>query len=167
MKTIYDFEVRGIDGRLGTLDEYRNRVMLIVNVASRCGFTPQYEGLEKIYELYRDQGFAVLGFPANDFLGQEPGSNEEIMQFCSLNYSVTFPLFSKISVKGKDMHPLYRYLTSKDTNPLYGGRITWNFNKFLIGRDGKVLNRFESAAKPESAELTGAIRKALATARVA
>jgi glutathione peroxidase-family protein len=164
MKTVYDIEVRDMSGRLGTLDEYKNKVLLIVNVASRCGFTPQYEGLEMIYEKYRDQGFVILGFPANDFMGQEPGTNEEVKQFCTLNYGVTFPLFSKISVKGKDIHPLYKYLTSKDTNPLYGGKITWNFNKFLIGRDGKILNRFDSATKPESEAVTKEIRKAITVA---
>ncbi|MBN1412259.1 MAG: glutathione peroxidase [Spirochaetales bacterium] len=161
MKNIYDIEARDINGKIVLLNEYRDRVMLIVNVASRCGFTPQYEGLEKIYRKYKDRGFVLLGFPANDFLHQEPGTEEEIKQFCTLNFGVTFPMFSKITVKGKEMHPLYRYLTSKESNPRFGGKIKWNFNKFLIGKNGDILARFDSAVKPESRELTSAIEKAL------
>lgn len=162
MKTVYDFWVQDIDGRDVSLSEYKGKVLLIVNVASKCGFTPQYAGLQKLYETYRDKGFAVLGFPANNFLSQEPGSNAEIKAFCTKNYGVTFPMFAKISVKGKNIHPLYEYLTNKKNNPAYGGAITWNFNKFLIGRDGKILNRFGSRTTPEDSELIQAVEKALA-----
>jgi glutathione peroxidase len=136
-------------------------VVLIVNVASRCGFTPQYAGLEKIYEKYKDRGFVILGFPANNFGGQEPGTNEEIKTFCSSKYNVTFPIYSKISVKGADIHPLYQFLTDKQANPKTGGDIQWNFTKFLVGKDGKVIARFESAVTPESADVTSAIERAL------
>ncbi len=162
MGSIYDFVVKDIDGNDVKLEEFKGKVMLIVNVASKCGFTPQYEGLQKIYEQYKDKGLAVLGFPANNFLNQEPGTNQEIKQFCSLNYNVTFPMFSKISVKGKDIAPLYRYLTSKETNPQFAGEISWNFNKFLVDRSGNIVARFGSRTKPESDELVQAIEKALA-----
>lgn len=161
MKSIYDFTVKDIDGKDVKLENYKGKVVLIVNVASKCGFTPQYEGLQKIYTKYKDQGFVILGFPANNFMGQEPGTNEEIKQFCSLNYNVTFPMFSKISVKGKDIAPLYQYLTEKETNPEFSGKISWNFNKFLIDREGKIVARFGSRAKPESQEVIAAIEKAL------
>jgi len=161
MKSIYDFTVKDIDGKDVKLENYKGKVVLIVNVASKCGFTPQYEGLQKIYTKYKDQGFVILGFPANNFMGQEPGTNEEIKQFCSLNYNVTFPMFSKISVKGKDIAPLYQYLTEKETNPEFSGKISWNFNKFLIDRQGKIVARFGSRAKPESQEVIAAIEKAL------
>jgi glutathione peroxidase len=134
---------------------------MIVNVASRCGFTPQYEGLQKLYLKYKDQGFVILGFPANNFGGQEPGSDEEIKTFCSAKYSVTFPIFSKISVKGDDIHPLYKLLTSKDTDPEFGGDIKWNFSKFLLNKDGKVIARFEPAVKPDSDQVIQAVEKAL------
>jgi glutathione peroxidase len=134
---------------------------MIVNVASFCGFTPQYEGLEKLYEKYKDQGFVILGFPANNFGAQEPGTNEEIKAFCSRKYNVSFPMYSKISVKGEDKHPLYQFLTDKQANPSTGGEIQWNFTKFLVDRDGKVIARFESKVTPESADVTSAIEKAL------
>jgi glutathione peroxidase-family protein len=159
--SIYDFEVRQIDGTQAKLESYKGKVLLIVNVASRCGFTGQYAGLEKLYEMYKDKGLVVLGFPANDFLFQEPGSNAEIAQFCSLKYHVTFPMFEKIAVTGKDQHPLYKHLTEKATNPEFSGRITWNFNKFLIGRDGRILARFGSRVTPEDKDLVAAIEKAL------
>ena len=162
VKSIYDFTMKDIDGKEVSLDTYRGKVVLLVNVASRCGFTPQYEGLEKLYEKYSDQGLVVLGFPANNFMGQEPGTNEEIKEFCSSRYSVSFPMFAKISVKGRDQHPLYRFLTGKETNPRFSGDISWNFNKFLIGRDGAVVARFGSRAAPESSEVTSAIEAALA-----
>ncbi len=157
MNSIYDFEMINIQGDTLKLSEYTGKVILIVNTASKCGFTYQYEGLEKLYKTYKDSGFVVLGFPANNFLKQEPGNNEEIAEFCSINYGVTFPMFSKISVKGKNMHPLYNYLTSKDTNPEFGGKISWNFNKFLISKEGKIINRFGSREKPESKKIKEAI----------
>ena len=156
-----DFTLNSIDGKPAPLADYKGKVVLIVNVASKCGYTPQYEGLEAVYRKYKDQGLVVLGFPANNFGGQEPGTNEEIKTFCSRKYDVTFPMFSKISVAGADKAPLYQFLTDKGTNPATGGEIKWNFTKFLVGKDGKVITRFESAVKPESAEVTGAIEKAL------
>ncbi len=161
VKSIHDFVVKSIDDKDVALADHKGKVLLIVNVASKCGFTGQYEGLQKLYKTYKDQGFLVLGFPANDFLSQEPGSNTEIQQFCTLNYGVTFPMFAKISVKGKDVHPLYAYLTSKETNPEFGGAIAWNFNKFLIGPDGKVVARFGSRTKPEDRELVEAVERAI------
>jgi len=158
---VYQFKVESIDGKAVSLEEYRGKVLFIVNVASKCGFTYQYEGLEALYKRYKDKGFVILGFPANDFKKQEPGTNAEIKEFCRLNYGVTFPMFSKITVVGRDMHPLYDYLTSKKTNPEFSGKITWNFNKFLIGTDGKILARFGSRDKPESAKVIEAIEKAL------
>jgi glutathione peroxidase len=159
--TIYSFTVKDIDGKEVPLSRYKGKVVLIVNVASKCGFTPQYEGLEKIYLKYKDQGFIILGFPANNFLFQEPGTNEEIKQFCSTKYNVTFPMFAKISVKGSDIAPLYQYLTDKTTNPQFSGSISWNFNKFLVGADGKILNRFGSKDNPEDPGVIQAIESAL------
>lgn len=159
--SLYDIAVRDIDGKEVTLGNYRGKVLLIVNVASRCGFTGQYSGLQKLYETYGERGFVVLGFPSNDFMGQEPGSNEEIKEFCSLTYRVTFPMFEKITVKGKGMHPLYRYLTEDASNPGHSGKITWNFNKFLVGRDGQVVARFGSRTAPEDKALIQALEKAL------
>ena len=161
MSIIYDFAVQRIDGTPTNFAAYKGQVMLIVNVASRCGFTGQYAGLQKVYETYKDRGLVILGFPANDFLGQEPGTNAEIAQFCSLKYHVTFPMFEKIVVTGRDMHPLYKYLTDKTTNPEFSGRITWNFNKFLIGRDGRVVARFGSRTEPGHKDVSAAIEKAL------
>jgi glutathione peroxidase len=158
---VLDFTLNSIDGKPAPLSQYQGKVVLIVNVASKCGFTPQYTGLEKIYEKYKDQGFVILGFPANNFGAQEPGTNEEIKTFCSSKYMVTFPMYAKISVKGADIHPLYQFLTDKTANPTTAGDIKWNFTKFLVGKDGKVIARFESAVTPESAEVTGAIEKAL------
>ena len=159
--SIYDFTMTGISGEEIKLDEYKDKAILIVNTASKCGFTYQYDGLEKLYETYKDSGLVVLGFPANSFLKQEPGSDEEIANFCRLNYGVTFPMFSKISVKGKDIHPLYDYLTSKKSGHEFGGKISWNFNKFLISRDGKIINRFGSKVKPGSDKVIKAIEEAL------
>lgn len=133
--------------------------MLIVNVASQCGYTPQYSGLESLYEKYKGQGFVVIGFPANNFGGQEPGSNEEIKTFCNRKYNVTFPMYSKISVKGGDQSPLYKYLLKED--PTHSGDIKWNFTKFLVDRDGKVIQRFEPAVTPEDPQMVSAIEKAL------
>ena len=134
---------------------------MVVNVASKCGFTPQYKGLEALYKKYEGKGLVILGFPANNFGSQEPGTNAEIQTFCSRNYSVTFPMFSKISVKGSDQAPLYQYLTDKNANPATGGDIGWNFTKFVIGRDGKIVARFDSSVEPESPEVTKAIEAAL------
>lgn len=158
-RSIYGFTMKDIDGKDVKLDKYKGKVVMIVNVASKCGFTPQYEGLQSIYTKYKDQGFVVLGFPANNFRGQEPGTEKEIKEFCSTKYNVTFPMFSKISVKGEDQDPLYAYLTDKQSDPDFGGEITWNFNKFLIDRKGKIVARFDSKDKPESETVTAAIEK--------
>jgi len=161
LQSVYDFAIETIEGDTITLAQFQGKVPLIVNVASKCGYTPQYEGLQKIYEEYQHDGFAVLGFPANNFANQEPGNDTQIKEFCTTNYGVTFPMFSKISVKGDDQHPLYRYLTNEETNPEYSGKITWNFNKFLIGKNGEILNRFKSSDKPESNKIVAAINAAL------
>ncbi len=158
--SLYDIPLKDIDGKDTSLKAYQGKVLLIVNVASKCGFTPQYEGLEAIQKKYQDKGFTVLGFPCNDFGSQEPGSTEEIKQFCSSKYSVTFPMFDKLHVKGAEQHPLYAALTGKDSP--FPGDIKWNFGKFVIGRDGKILKRFDSQVKPESPQVTGAIESALA-----
>jgi glutathione peroxidase len=159
--TIYDFTLNSIDGQPTPLAQFKGKVVLIVNVASRCGFTPQYAGLEALYKKYKDRGFVVLGFPANNFLWQEPGSNAEIKSFCTTRYQVTFPMFAKISVKGKDKAPLYRFLTEKEANPATSGEIGWNFTKFLADRNGKVVSRFASKLPPDSPELVSAIEAAL------
>ena len=153
---VHEFTLNSIDGKPAPLSAYQGKVVLIVNVASRCGFTPQYAGLEALYEKYKDRGFVILGFPANNFGGQEPGTNEEIKTFCSTKYNVTFPMYSKISVKGDDKAPLYQFLT--DTT---GSEIQWNFTKFLVDKDGKVVARFESKVTPESPDVAAAIEKAL------
>jgi glutathione peroxidase len=157
---IYGFTLNSIDGKPAPLADYKGKVVMIVNVASQCGYTPQYSALEAIYEKYKDQGFVILGFPANNFGAQEPGTNEEIKTFCTRKYSVTFPMYAKISVKGDDQAPLYAYLT-KDTGAGISGDIKWNFTKFLIDRNGKVVQRFEPAVTPDSKEVTGAIEKQL------
>jgi glutathione peroxidase len=159
--SVYEFTMNSIEGQPLPLAKFEGKVMLIVNVASKCGFTPQYEGLEAVYEKYKEQGFVIVGFPANNFMAQEPGTNEEIKTFCSTKYNVKFPLYSKISVKGDDKAPLYQFLTDTSANPKTGGEIKWNFTKFLVDRNGKVIARFESAVKPESPEVTSAIEKAL------
>ena len=161
MSSIYEIQVKDIKGQTFTLDRYKGKTMLIVNVASECGFTPQYEGLESVYKKYESQGLVILGFPANNFGGQEPGTDEEIKTFCQTRYNVTFPVFSKISAAGSDMHPLYKYLTEKETNPQFGGKITWNFNKFLVDKAGHLVARFDSSDKPESPKVTQAIEQAL------
>jgi glutathione peroxidase len=150
-----------IDGRETSLKAYAGQVVLLVNVASKCGFTPQYKGLEAIYEKYKDKGLIVVGVPSNDFGAQEPGSPAEIKAFCADNYAVTFPLMEKVHVKGAEKHPLYVALTGQDAR--FPGDVTWNFNKFLIGRDGQVLQRFDSKVTPESPQLVDAIQAALAT----
>ena len=157
------FKMKDIDGKEVDLAKtYTGKVVLVVNVASKCGLTPQYQDLEKIFETYKDKGFVVLGFPANEFGAQEPGTNEEIKQFCTSQYKVTFPMFSKIVVKGDGINPLYKFLTEKETNPASAGEIKWNFTKFLIGRDGKLIARFEPKTTPNSKDVTDAIEKALA-----
>jgi glutathione peroxidase len=153
--SIYEFTPKSIDGAPAPLSGYKGKVVLVVNVASQCGYTPQYAGLESLYKKYKDRGLVVAGFPANNFGAQEPGSNDEIKQFCTRKYSVTFPMYSKISVKGTDQDPLYTYLTGAK------GEVKWNFTKFLVGKDGKVIAKFDSAVAPESPELTSAIEKAL------
>ncbi len=150
-----------INGEDIPLSQYEGRVVMIVNVASKCGFTPQYEELESLYQQYREAGFVILGFPANDFMGQEPGTDAEILEFCSLNYGVSFPIFSKISVLGRNKAPLYDDLVSRRTNPDHGGMIKWNFTKFLIGRDGKPIARFGPATSPSADEVIQAIEAAL------
>jgi glutathione peroxidase len=152
---IYEFTPKSIDGQPAPLAAYKGKVALIVNVASQCGYTPQYTGLEALYEKYKDRGLVLLGFPANNFGAQEPGTDAEIKTFCSTKYSVKFPMFSKISVKGDDKAPLYQYLTSS------AGEVKWNFTKFLVGKDGKVIQKFDSGVKPDSPELVGAIESAL------
>ncbi len=158
---VMDFSLNSIDGQPAPLSQYKGKVIMIVNVASKCGYTPQYAGLEALYEKYKSQGFVILGFPANNFGAQEPGTNEEIKTFCSRTYNVTFPMYAKISVKGEDKHPLYQFLTDKQANPATGGEIQWNFTKFLVGKDGNVAARFESAVTPESPQVGAAIEKAL------
>ncbi|MCE5229170.1 glutathione peroxidase [bacterium] len=159
--SIYDFTMKNIDGRDVNLGEFKGNVALVVNVASKCGFTKQYAGLEKLYETYKDRGFVILGFPANNFMHQEPGTDAEIKAFCSTKYNVTFPMFSKISVRGKDQHPLYAYLTNKKADHPFGGAISWNFNKFLIDRTGKIAARYGSNTTPEDKELVSAIEAEL------
>jgi glutathione peroxidase len=159
--SVHDFSMKNIDGQETALSAYKGKVLLLVNVASQCGYTPQYEGLQAIYAKYKEQGLVVLGFPANNFGGQEPGTNAEIKTFCTLKYKVSFPMFSKISVKGADIHPLYKFLTDKAANPDFGGDITWNFNKFLVDRSGKVIARFETREKPEGEKITQAIEQTL------
>ncbi|MDD2452114.1 MAG: glutathione peroxidase [Sulfurovum sp.] len=152
MQSIYEFNVKTIDGKETTLAPYRDKVMLIVNVASKCGYTPQYEGLEALYQKYKEKGFVVLGFPSNQFGNQEPGTEEEIQQFCRVNFGVTFPMFSKIEVNGENTPPLYAYLKSEQTGILGTEAIKWNFTKFLIDREGKVTARFGSSTKPNEIE---------------
>lgn len=158
--SVYDFTLNSIDGAATPLSTFKGKVVLLVNVASKCGFTPQYAGLEKLYEKYKDKGFVIVGVPANNFGSQEPGSNAEIKTFCSRNYNVTFPMMSKVSVKGTDKTPLYQYLT--DAKAKTGGEIEWNFTKFLVDKKGNVINRFESAVTPESKDLVKAVEAALA-----
>jgi glutathione peroxidase len=158
--SIYDIPLKDIDGKDTSLKPYKGQVLLIVNVASKCGYTPQYTGLEATYQKFKGQGLAVLGFPCNQFGGQEPGTVEEIKQFCTSKYSVTFPLFDKIEVNGANRNPLYKTLAGEGSPT--AGDIKWNFTKFLVGRDGKVLKRFDSKVKPDSPEITQAIEAALA-----
>ncbi len=156
----YNFNVENIDGDQVSLKQYKGKVVLVVNVASKCGYTPQYEGLQKIYNTYKDKDFVILGFPANNFNGQEPGTDKQIKQFCTLEYGVDFPMFSKISVKGDDQAELFTYLTSQP-NIDFEGEIKWNFEKFLINKEGVVQRRFRSKIEPESEELVSAIEQEL------
>ena len=159
--TIYDFEARSIDGRTVSLAGYRGKVLLIVNTASACGFTPQFAGLQSLWQAYGERGLAVLGFPSNEFGGQDPGSNDEIASFCQLNYGVSFPMMAKVEVNGAGAHPLYQWLTGEAKGLLGTRAIKWNFTKFLVGRDGRVLGRYAPTDKPES--LQRDIEAALAT----
>jgi glutathione peroxidase len=156
--SIYDFTMKSIEGKPTSLKKYKGKVLLVVNVASKCGLTKQYTALQSVYSKYKDQGLVVLGFPANNFGGQEPGSDEEIQGFCNTNYNVSFPMFSKISVKGEDIAPLYKWLIEETGNK---GDIEWNFGKFLIGKDGKSAKRFSPTEKPDSKALVEAIEFAL------
>jgi glutathione peroxidase len=160
-KTVYNFTLNSIEGQATPLASFKGKLVLLVNVASRCGFTPQYAGLEALYEKYKDRGFVIVGIPANNFGAQEPGSNQEIKTFCTSKYHVTFPMMAKVSVKGSDITPLYAFLTDKASNPKTGGEIGWNFTKFLVGPEGKVIARFDSEVEPDSKDLTSAIEKAL------
>ena len=158
MSNIYQFQAELLDGQEQSLSVYAGKVLLIVNTASKCGFTPQFSGLEKLYQQYKDQGLEILGFPCNQFGGQDPGSNREIGAFCQKNYGVSFPMFAKVDVKGAEAHPVFRYLTN-NSKGILGNGIKWNFTKFLIGRDGRIIQRFAPTTKPES--LQEEIEKAL------
>ena len=160
--TLFDIPVRTIDGDDTTLAEHAGKVLLIVNVASRCGLTPQYEGLERLHEKYAGQRFSVLGFPSNQFHGQEPGTNAQIKEFCSLTYGVTFPMYAKIDVNGSGQHPLYAQLTATPDADGESGEVQWNFEKFLIARDGAVLARFRPGTEPEDPAVVASIERALA-----
>jgi glutathione peroxidase len=159
--SIYDVSVKTIMGEDIKLEVYRGKVLLIVNTATHCGFTPQLAGLQELYLKYKERGFEVLSFPWNDFFKQSPGTNQEIQQFCDTCYRATFPMFEKIVVKGEGQHELYAFLTSPTTNPKFAGKIGWNFNKFLIGRDGSIQNRFGSRVSPTSKEVNEAVDAAL------
>ena len=161
--SVHEFTLNSINGTPTPLASFKGKVILIVNVASECGYTYQYEGLQKLYLKYKDQGLVLAGFPANNFGEQEPGTDAEIGAFCKSKFGVTFPMFSKISVAGADKAPLYKFLTDKTANPKTGGEIPWNFTKYLVDRNGKVLARFDAPVEPESTELTSAIEKALAS----
>jgi len=161
LSSVYNYKINSLEGKPASLANYKGKVVLLVNVASKCGYTPQYKALQALQDKYGSKGFTVLGVPCNDFGAQEPGSSEEIRKFCTDNYNVSFPLTEKVHVKGPEQHPLYARLTGQDAE--FPGDIKWNFSKFLIGRDGKILKRFESAVKPDSAEMTHAIEGALAS----
>ncbi len=160
--SVLDFTMKDIDGKPVDLSKYKGEVLLVVNTASKCGLTPQYEGLESVYKKYKAQGFSVLAFPANQFAKQEPGTDAQIKEFCKANYDVSFPVFSKIVVKGEGIHPLYQFLTAKETDPKFSGDIGWNFAKFLVNRKGEVIARFAPQDKPEDEKVTKTIEAALA-----
>jgi glutathione peroxidase len=159
--SIYDFSLPLVDGKNTALSSYKGKVVLVVNVASKCGNTPQYKTLQDMYTKYQSKGLVILGFPANNFGAQEPGTDSEISEFCKKNYGVTFPIFSKLSVKGSDQAPLYSYLTSSNSNPKFSGPIKWNFEKFLIGKNGEILGRFAPGEKPNADPIIQAIEAAL------
>ena len=161
LPSVYEFKVKSIDGQDVSLDTYKGKVLLIVNTASQCGFTPQYEDLEKLYVSYKDKDFAILGFPSNDFGGQEPGSNKEIKDFCKTKFGVSFPLFEKGSVSGDSIQPLFKFLTT-DANPDAKGSIQWNFEKFIIDKQGKLISRFGSFTNPMSGKITRLIDELIA-----
>lgn len=160
MSTVYEYSAKRIDGQEQSIDAYRGKALLIVNVASKCGYTPQYAGLESLYRKYKDQGLMILGFPCNQFLSQEPGDEQAIQQFCSLNYDVSFPIFSKIDVNGDGTHPLYQFLKKSAKGVLGTEAIKWNFTKFLVSKDGEHIERFATATKPE--EMDADIQRVLA-----
>jgi glutathione peroxidase len=155
------FKMKDIDGKDVDLARYKGKVVMFVNVASQCGLTPQYKQLQALHEKYADKGLVIIGVPANEFGSQEPGSNAEIKEFCTSEYKVKFPMLAKVVVKGEGIAPLYQFLTSKESNPKFGGEIRWNFTKFLVGRDGEVVARFEPRVRPDAREVTGAIEKEL------
>lgn len=159
--SVYDYTLNSIDGKPTPLSQFKGKVVMLVNVASRCGFTPQYEGLEALYKKYADQGFVIVGIPANNFGGQEPGTNAEIKTFCKSKYSVTFPMLAKVSVKGADQTPLYQFLTGEQTDPRFAGDIKWNFTKFLVNKEGKIVDRFEPKVTPEDPQVISAVEKQL------
>jgi glutathione peroxidase len=161
MTTLHDFTVNTIDGKPRHLSDYAGQVLLVVNVASRCGLTPQYTALEELYRKYEKRGFRILGFPCNDFGAQEPGTPEEIKEFCSTKYDVTFPLFAKVHVNGPDQAPLYGYLTKENAPPKGAGDVVWNFEKFVINKEGRVISRFAPPTAPLDGEVTSAIERAL------
>jgi glutathione peroxidase len=158
MANVHDFSAKTIDGKDKSLADYKGKVLLVVNVASECGYTPQYAGLEELYKKYKDKGLVVLGFPANEFGAQEPGTDQQIQTFCQKNYGVSFDMFSKVKVQGEGMHPLFDYL---QTHPKLGSPIKWNFYKYLIGKDGEPIGKFPSKVEPLSEDITGAVEKAL------
>ncbi|MDH4017182.1 MAG: glutathione peroxidase [Actinomycetota bacterium] len=157
MPSLYDFEMTDIDGNPRSLGEFEGKAVLVVNVASKCGLTPQYDGLQRLYDEYRDRGLEILGFPCNQFAGQEPGTDADVKEFCALNFNVQFPLFSKIEVNGEGRAPLYDWLCASEIGPEDSGDVKWNFGKFLIGRDGQIMARFGPSVEPNSVELTSAI----------
>jgi glutathione peroxidase len=161
MATLHDFSARTIDGEERALAALDGKVALVVNVASKCGLTPHYSGLQRLYDGYRARGLEVLGFPCNQFAGQEPGSEAEVKEFCTLHYGVSFPLFAKVEVNGPGRHPLYAWLTGESAGPEAAGDVKWNFTKFLVGRDGRVVARFAPQTEPEAPELVAALEKAL------
>jgi len=160
-KSIHQFSAKNIDGKDIKLSDYKGKALLIVNVASKCGFTPQYTELQDLYETYQKQGFEILGFPANNFLWQEPGDDNDIKTFCSTKYHVTFPMFSKISVKGSDMHPIYKFLTQKSENGVMDAKVKWNFQKYLLNKEGQLVKVFGSSTSPLDKEITSEIEKLL------
>src|ERR1700741_1896487 len=160
-KSVYDFTLNSIDGQPAPFSVYKGKVLMVVNVASRCGYTPQYSALESVYEKYKDRGLVIVGVPANNFGAQEPGTNQEIKTFCTRKYNVQFPMMSKVSVKGSDTAPLYQYLTDAKANPKTGGEIKWNFTKFLVDRQGNIVARFEPEVTPDSPQVVSAIEQAL------